>query len=235
MQAERTEEYLETILYLIKKNNAPAKTKQIADELNVSSPSVTEMVQKLSNEGLVEYKPYYGVEFTEKGALEAARIKRKHQVLEKFLVDVLDMDTKVAHREACELEHAVSDPLLERICAYIGHPNICPDGNPIDKGECCITSKENHILLSEMKEGERGIVDMITLPSDTKNRLTSLGLIVGEEVSIKRKQKHGSISILTLGTEIALGNDIASKIYVNPNGIKHRRLRRRRSNSNLRL
>lgn len=226
MQAERIEEYLETILYLIKKNNAPAKTKQIADELNVSPPSVTEMVQKLSEKGFVEYKPYYGVEFTEKGALEAARIKRKHQVLEKFLVDVLDVDTKVAHSEACELEHAVSDRILERICAYIGHPDHCPDGNPIDEGECCVTSKENHILLSEMKEGERGIVNMMTLPSDTKERLTSLGLIVGEEVTIKRKQKQGSISILTLGTEIALGNDIASKIYVNLDGIKHRRLRR---------
>lgn len=230
MQAERIEEYLETILYLIKKNNAPAKTKQIADELNVSPPSVTEMVQKLSDKGFVEYKPYYGVEFTEKGALEAAKIKRKHQVLEKFLVDVLDVDTKVAHSEACELEHAVSDRILERICTYIGHPNLCPDGNPIDEGECCVTSKENHILLSEMKEGERGIVNMMTLPSDTKERLTSLGLIVGEEVTIKRKQKQGSISILTLGTEIALGNDIASKIYVNPDGIKHRRLRRRGSN-----
>lgn len=230
MQAERIEEYLETILYLIKKNNAPAKTKQIADELNVSPPSVTEMVQKLSNEGFVEYKPYYGVEFTEKGALEAARIKRKHQVLEKFLVDVLDVDTKIAHSEACELEHSVSDMVLERICTYIGHPNLCPDGNPIDEGECCVTSKEKHILLSEMKEGERGIVNMMTLPSDTKERLTSLGLIVGEEVTIKRKQKQGSISILTLGTEIALGNDIASKIYVNPDGIKHRRLRRRGSN-----
>ncbi len=230
MQAERIEEYLETILYLIKKNNAPAKTKQIADELNVSPPSVTEMVQKLSNKGFVKYKPYYGVEFTEKGALEAARIKRKHQVLEKFLVDVLDVDTKIAHSEACELEHAVSDRILERICTYIGHPNLCPDGNPIDEGECCVTSKENHILLSEMKEGERGIVNMMTLPSDTKERLTSLGLIVGEEVTIKRKQKQGSISILTLGTEIALGNDIASKIYVNPDGIKHRRLRRRGSN-----
>ncbi len=230
MQAERIEEYLETILYLIKKNNAPAKTKQIADELNVSPPSVTEMVQKLSDKGFVEYKPYYGVEFTEKGALEAARIKRKHQVLEKFLVDVLDVDTKIAHSEACELEHSVSDMVLERICTYIGHPNLCPDGNPIDEGECCVTSKEKHILLSEMKEGERGIVNMMTLPSDTKERLTSLGLIVGEEVTIKRKQKQGSISILTLGTEIALGNDIASKIYVNPDGIKHRRLRRRGSN-----
>lgn len=225
MQAERIEEYLETILYLINKNNAPAKTKQIADELNVSPPSVTEMVQKLSNEGFVEYTPYYGVEFTEKGAIEAARIKRRHQVLEKFLVDVLDVDTKVAHSEACELEHAVSDMVLERICAYIGHPDHCPDGNPIDEGECCVTPKEHHVLLSDMKEGERGIVNMMTLPSETKERLTSLGLIVGEDVSIKRKQKQGTISILTLGTEIALGNDVASKIYVNP-GMKHRRSRR---------
>ena len=60
MQSERIEEYLETILYLINKNKGPAKTKQIADELKVSPPSVTEMVQKLSAEGLVKYTPYYG-------------------------------------------------------------------------------------------------------------------------------------------------------------------------------
>ncbi|HJH32048.1 MAG TPA: metal-dependent transcriptional regulator [Methanosarcinaceae archaeon] len=230
MQAERIEEYLETILYLIKKNNAPAKTKQIADEMNISSPSVTEMIRKLSDEGFVEYKPYYGVEFTKKGALEAARIKRRHQVLEMFLVDILDMDTKVAHSEACKLEHAVSDTVLERICTYIGHPDLCPDGNPIDEGECCIRSKEQYIVLCEMKEGEHGIVSMMTLPPETKERLTSLGLIIGEEVRIKRKQKQGPISIMTLGTEIALGNDIASSIYVNPERIRHRRLRRRGRN-----
>ncbi len=230
MQAERIEEYLETILYLIKKNNAPAKTKQIADEMNISSPSVTEMIKKLSEEGFVKYKPYYGVEFTKKGALEAARIKRRHQVLEKFLVDVLGINTKIAHSEACELEHAVSDMVLERICTYIGHPDLCPDGNPIDKGECCTKSKEQYIVMSDMKEGERGVVSMMTLPPETKERLTSLGLIVGEEVCIKRKQKQGSISIITLGTEIALGNDIASKIYVNPDGVKYRRFRRRGDN-----
>ncbi|MGP8320744.1 MAG: metal-dependent transcriptional regulator [Methanosarcinaceae archaeon] len=230
MQAERIEEYLETILYLIKKNNAPAKTKQIADEMNISSPSVTEMIQKLSEEGFVKYRPYHGVEFTKKGARKAAIIKRKHQVLEKFLVDVLDMDAKIAHGEACELEHAVSDMVLERICTYIGHPDLCPDGNPIDEGECCTRSKEQYIALSDMKECEHGIVYRMTLPPETKERLTSLGLIVGEEVSIKRKQKQGSISIMTLGTEIALGNDIASKIYINPDGVKHRRSRRRGDN-----
>jgi len=227
MKEDRIEEYLETILYLINKNKAPARTKQIADELEVSAPSVTEMVQKLSGEGLVRYTPYHGVELTETGAIQASGIKRKHQVLEKFLADVLDIDTKVAHMEACELEHAVSDMVLERICAFMGHPDLCPDGNPIDEGQCCATAIEQYPVLSDMQEGSSGTVIMMRLPPDAKDRLTSIGLIVGQDVTVKRKQKHGSISILTRGTEIALGNEIASKIFVMPKKLKHRRMRGR--------
>ena len=75
MVNERIEEYLETILFLTKKNNGPAKTNQIAVELNLSAPSVTEMVQKLSEAGFIEYKPYYGVTLTSSGCTEALRIK----------------------------------------------------------------------------------------------------------------------------------------------------------------
>ncbi|WP_269848333.1 iron dependent repressor, metal binding and dimerization domain protein [Methanosarcina horonobensis] len=65
---------------------------------------------------------------TEKGTEEAVRIKRKHQVLETFLADVLDFDRKEAHREACELEHAVSDSVLERLYDFLGNPEYCLTG-----------------------------------------------------------------------------------------------------------
>lgn len=227
MQSERIEEYLETILYLINKNKGPAKTKQIADELKVSPPSVTEMVQKLSDENLVKYTPYYGVELTEAGAIQASKIRRKHQVLEKFLADVLGVDKRDAHKEACELEHAVSDTVLEQVCAFMGHPDICPDGNPIGQGECCATVEEQYPVLSEMQEGSSGTVAMMKVSPADKDRLTSLGLTVGEGLLVKRKQKGGSISVLTRGTEIALGNETASKIFVKPQRMIRGRVRRR--------
>ena len=158
MHTDRFEEYLETILYLIRKNQGPAKTKQISEELNVSPPSVTEMIKKLNSSGLVEYTPYQGVELTEKGTEQAIKIKRKHQVLETFLVDVLDFDRKEAHKEACELEHAVSDAVLEKIYEFLGNPEYCPDGNPINIDKNNIKREEGFIPLDEMEEGSSGKV-----------------------------------------------------------------------------
>ncbi|MCO5382098.1 MAG: metal-dependent transcriptional regulator [Methanosarcina barkeri] len=216
MHTERFEEYLETILYLIRKNQGPAKTKQISEELNVSPPSVTEMIKKLNSSGLVEYTPYQGVELTEKGTDQAVRIKRKHQVLETFLADVLDFDRKEAHKEACELEHAISDAVLERLYEFLGSPEYCPDGNPINIDKNNIRREEKFIPLDEMEEGSSGKVARVTLPRETKERLISLGILTGEEIEVKRKQKQGCISVIAVGSEIALGRDIAKKIFITP-------------------
>lgn len=218
MNIDRLEEYLETILYLIKKNQSPAKTKQIAEELNVSSPSVTEMIKKLHSMGFVEYKPYQGVELTKKGADEAVRIKRKHQVLETFLTEVLDFDRREAHREACELEHAVSDSVLERLYDFLGNPEYCPDGHPINIDKNNLQQDERFIPLDEMSEGSSGTIVRVTLPRETKERLTSLGIITGEDIEVRRKQKQGCISVIAVGSEIALGRDVAKKIFIAPKG-----------------
>ena len=180
MHTDRFEEYLETIFYLITKNRSPAKTKQISEELNVSPPSVTEMIKKLNSSGLVEYTPYQGVELTEKGTDEAIKIKRKHQVLETFLVDILDFDRKEAHREACELEHAVSDPVLEKIYEFMGNPEYCPDGHSINIDKSNIKRDDGFIPLDEMEEGSNGKIARVTLPRETKERLNSLGILMGK-------------------------------------------------------
>jgi len=216
MYAERVEEYLETILYLIMKNQGPAKTTQIAEELNVSPPSVTEMIKKLSAQGFVEYIPYKGVEFTDEGAEMALKLKRKHQVLETFLTDILNFDRRVAHMEACELEHAVSDSVLEKLYEFLGKPDYCPDGNPINLDLCNIGPADPLIPLDEMEEGSCGTIVRVTLSREMKNRLNSLGVLPGEELEVKRKQKQGSISINVVGSEVALGKDVAKKIFVTP-------------------
>jgi DtxR family transcriptional regulator, Mn-dependent transcriptional regulator len=217
MHTDRFEEYLETIFYLITKNRSPAKTKQISEELNVSPPSVTEMIKKLNSSGLVEYTPYQGVELTEKGTEEAIKIKRKHQVLETFLVDILDFDRKEAHREACELEHAVSDAVLERLYEFMGNPEYCPDGHSINIDKSNIKREDGFIPLDEMEEGSNGKIARVALPRETKERLNSLGILIGEDLEIRRKQKQGCISVIVMGSEIALGKDIAKKIFLTPN------------------
>lgn len=216
MHIDRFEEYLETILYLIRKNQGPAKTKQISEELNVSPPSVTEMIKKLHSSGLVEYTPYQGVELTEKGIDQAIKIKRKHQVLETFLVDVLHFDRRSAHKEACELEHAVSDAVLEKLYEFLGSPEYCPDGNPINLDKDNINRDEKFIPLDEMEEGSSGKIARVTLSRETKERLNSLGILTGEDIKVRRKQKQGSISVIAVGSEVALGRDVAKKIFIVP-------------------
>jgi len=215
MKDERIEEYLETILYLIRKNDSPAKTKQIAQELDVSQPSVTEMLGKLSSLGFVQYTPYHGVTFTDTGFEIAQKIKRRHQLLEKFLVEVLRIDTDVAHKEACTMEHTVSDMVLENMCAVLGHPDTCPDGNPIPIGDCCKSREdEQFVMLSDLNSGEDAKILAITCTQKIRQRLSSLGLMVGDMVTVKRKLKEGTLSISTKGTEIAVGSDIAKRIIV---------------------
>ncbi len=228
MYTDRIEEYLETIQYLTSKNQAPAKNKDLAEELGLAPASVTEMLQKLSEEGLVTYTPYRGVELTEIGVTQSDKIQRKHRILEKFFVKVLHMDREIASKEACILEHHISELVLESICTFMNDSGMCeslPSTKPIE----CPTSIEEYIPISGMNEGDEGSVVMVTLPHMTKERLASLGMIAGASVTIKRKQKHGSISVLLRGAEVALGNEIASKIFVSGGGSAFRRQRRRGS------
>ncbi|MEA1985112.1 MAG: metal-dependent transcriptional regulator [Euryarchaeota archaeon] len=231
MYTDRIEEYLETIQYLTNKNQAPAKNKDLAEELGLAPASVTEMLQKLSEEGLITYTPYQGVELTEMGVMQSDKIQRKHRILEKFFVEVLHMDREIASKEACILEHHISELVLESICTFMNDSGMCehlPSTEPLIE---CPTLMEEYVPISCMNEGDDGTVAMVTLPHMTKERLASLGMIAGAPVTVKRKQKQGSISVLLRGAEVALGNEIASKIFVSPGIPAGRRQRSRGSHS----
>lgn len=115
-----------------------AKTSKIAEELGVSPPSVTEMLQKLAERGYVDYQLYYGSSLTKKGLDVAQKVKRRHRLMEQFLVGFLKMEKDDAHEEACKLEHTVSDDVERRFCSLMNHPKKCPDGNPITRATCCV-------------------------------------------------------------------------------------------------
>jgi len=137
MYPERTDEYLETIFLLVRRNNSPARTNQIADALEVSAPSVTEMLQRLSDAGLVEYRPYYGVELTELGKIQAVKLRHNNRVIRKFLCEVLGVSYEEATQEASLLKHSASETFLEHICRYMRHSQICPKCEGYIKGKKC--------------------------------------------------------------------------------------------------
>ena len=206
------EEYLETILYLTK-HGGRAKTRDIARTMDIKPPSVSEMLLKLRDEGLIDYAPYEGAVLTERGRAQAVQIERKHQLLETFLVDTLGVELDTAHNEACELEHSISEKTVDKICAFLGHPRYCPDDHLITKGECC-EKAETCAPLSEMNEGDEAVIKIVTVDSSTKDYLVSLGFLPDVIVAIKKKLPSSGLLVQIKGSEIAIGRDIARKIMV---------------------
>jgi DtxR family Mn-dependent transcriptional regulator len=212
MRKNIAEEYIETILYLTR-DGRPAKTKEIAGAMGIKPPSVSEMLMKLKDEGYVDYQPYAGASLTEKGRAEAVQIERKHQLLETFLVDALGVELSKAHEEACEMEHAVSDSTISRICALLGHPRFCPDNHPITMGECCEKTEES-MPLTGLKEGESGTIKIVCTDKSTRDYLTSLGFLPDVILSIKKRLPSNCLLVRIKGSEIAIGRDVAEKIFV---------------------
>src|SRR5919197_2480460 len=124
------EDYLKAI-YRLSPSGRPASTSEIAHLLELSAPSVSGMVKRLSELGLLEHVPYKGVQLTAEGRRAALRMVRRHRLIESYLVDFLGYSWDTVHAEAERLEHAVSDTLVERMAAALGHPSFDPHGDPI--------------------------------------------------------------------------------------------------------
>ena len=117
---------------------------QLSSALGVVPGTATTMVKALSESGLVRYEPYSGVRLTPAGEKLAARVLRRHRLIELFLVQVMGMGWAEVHDEAEHLEHAVSDQRRERIDEMRGHPSVDPHGNPIPGPEGTLIGPIRH-------------------------------------------------------------------------------------------
>lgn len=117
MSSETVETYVETI-HELEKDNDKAKNKDIAFKLNVKQPSVTEMLQKLDQQGLVDYEPYQGVNLTETGKKLAHQLSERHSILAKFL-KTIGVDEEVAEDDACEIEHIMHDETIKQFKTFV--------------------------------------------------------------------------------------------------------------------
>ena len=124
------EDYLRG-LYILEEEKGNIKSIDLAHYLNVSKPSVSEMVQELNREGFISYKKYSKLKFTAKGKRIAKKLTSKHRLIELFLKNVLKIDKKNIHEEAHRLEHAFSDDSINRIKKLLGNPKKDPHGKPI--------------------------------------------------------------------------------------------------------
>ncbi len=119
------EDYLETIYHIIEEKQA-ARVKEIAKRLEVNNSSVTGALKSLSKKGYLNYAPYDVITLTEKGELTALDVIRRHEVMKKFIIDILCLDETLADDAACKMEHAVTPEVLERIIRFVEFTEVCP-------------------------------------------------------------------------------------------------------------
>jgi len=134
MGQKSQEDYLGAIYLIYEKQvdkSAGVKSVDIANYLQVSKPSVSEMLRKLEKKGLIKAKPYSNISFTRKGLKEARRITHNRRVIEVFLKDSLRCKTEEIHEEAHKLEHAFSEKLIKKLDNFLKNPKMCPHGELI--------------------------------------------------------------------------------------------------------
>lgn len=132
MLTEAIENYLTEILKL-EEASGSATTSVLAERLAVARPSVTGMLKRLADEGLVEHRPYRNARLTDRGHRAALEVRRRHRLVETFLVTTLGMDPDGVHEEAHRWEHVISPEVLDRLDSFLGRPECCPHGSPIPR------------------------------------------------------------------------------------------------------
>ena len=202
MITESVEEYLEAIYRLWEQGEA-AITTSVAKELKVAPASVTQMLKKLTKRGYLKYTPYHGVTLTPKGEKIGKKILRKHRVMQKFL-NTMGLPKSRVHKNACELEHHISDDLEQAIYQRVKSEKPLPPGVPKDVAP-----------LTSLLDGRKGIISHISGGRGASQRLADLGLTPGTEVMVvKSAIFHGPLMVCVRGTTLAIGRGLASKIFV---------------------
>jgi len=212
------ENYLKAIYHLTVISNADVSTNAIAEMMETKASSVTDMLKKLSEKDLVNYKKYQGVSLTDAGKLAAKMIVRKHRLWEVFLVEKLNFSWDEVHDIAEQLEHIKSEKLVNKLDDFLGNPTEDPHGDPIPnaKGEIFKIDKQ---LLSELVEKQQGIcVGVKDTSSEFLKYLDKQEIALGSKIEIIAKESFDlSLRIKVDGKNLTISNKIASNLFVKLN------------------
>lgn len=206
------EEYLEWI-YRLSKEQDEVTTTDLARSVKVSPASVTGMLKRLQERGLIVHEKYHGITLTEEGRQSALATIRRHGLLERLLVDVLGLEWHEVDELAGRMEHHITPEVEERLRGFLGNPQTCPHGQPIDWIE-----EEPNVRLGTLQEGD--LVEVARIGDESSEFLeyvAQLGMKPGAEVLVTgRAPFRGPLMVRVNEQEFALGDEVCSKIWVVP-------------------
>jgi len=208
------QDYLKA-LYLLRGDQRPVPTRDLAQRLGISSPSVSEMVARLTAQGLVEHDRYRGQQLTKEGRKVALELVRHHRLLEMFLVEVLGYSWDEVHDEAERLEHVISERMEARIFELLGRPELDPHGQAIPS----LTGKVRPLsdrALSECRAGDKVRVQRVSDEDPALLReLERRGLVPGTRIEVLLVSEFESpFECRIKGRRVSIPLGLARAVYV---------------------
>lgn len=214
-QSQSVEDFLKAV-YNLQGDSDRVSTNALADALNVSAPAVTDMAQRLVEEGTVDYLKYRGVLLTDEGERVALRILRRHRLIETYLVQDLGYQLHEIHDEAEALEHTVSDRFVEAIARKLGEPSYDPHGDPIPNLDGIMQERQlqplSTLRLNASARIRRFIMEDPAMLQSTQER----GLVMGASLEVvERDPFDGPVMVRLASAETqTVGYKMASSILV---------------------
>ncbi len=216
------ENYIKTIYHLSTLDASPISTNAIAQEMKTKPASVSDMVKKLANKGLLDYQRYKGVTLRDLGRKQALLIIRKHRLWEVFLVNYLHFQWDQVHEVAEQLEHIHSELLIERLDQFLGFPKYDPHGDPIPDANGNLP-KKSKVPLAQVRVGHE--VEVVAVKDTTRaflKYLDRIGIYIGAKVKVTdRIEFDGSSEIQIDETKtVFVSKEVVKNILIEDTQIK---------------
>lgn len=215
MLSQSEENYLKAIYSISLNTDNSVSTNNIAEKLKTKASSVTDMIKKLSEKKLVDYKKYKGTRLTSNGKKIAVKIVRKHRLWEVFLVQKLDYKWDEVHDIAEQLEHIKSDSLTNKLEEFLNFPSYDPHGDPIPDKQGNIKHHKNVMLSSVIIGEDCTVIGVKDSSSAFLNFLDNANIKLGNRVKVISKEEFDQSIIIELNkNQISLSNKISKNLFV---------------------
>lgn len=209
------DDYAKAIYALESRRTEPVSTTALAERLDLTPASVSGMLKRLDEQGVITYTPYHGVRLTGEGRRIALSVVRRHRLLELFLAETLGLPWDRVHDEAEVLEHALSDELADLIADKLGQPTVDPHGDPIPSAAFELQEPATRSL-QELEVGARGVFVRVSDSNPQMLRyLSEQGIAPGHRVEVVERQPFGGPLFIRIGAHVhPVGGELARAMRV---------------------